>query len=117
MVPTRCLLQNSLWKPVWCALSADIPIACRAMDNMVGVPIIYSLGNFWFSASTLDTGLSQVIIRDDGTIDFRFLPCIQKNYKTSLVTDESEKRRIFDFMESLSVGITIDDDGYVTATE
>ncbi len=33
------------------------------------------------------------------------------------MTDESEKRRIFDFMESLSVGITIDDDGYVTATE
>ena len=60
------------------------------------------------SYTHLDTGLSQVIIRDDGTIDFRFLPCIQKNYKTSLVTDESEKRRIFDFMESLSVGITID---------
>ena len=89
----------------------------QGMEYMDGVPIIYSLGNFWFSASTLDTGLSQVIIRDDGTIDFRFLPCIQKNYKTSLVTDESEKRRIFDFMESLSVGITIDDDGYVTATE
>ena len=89
----------------------------QGMEYMDGVPIIYSLGNFWFSASTLDTGLSQVIIRDDGTIDFRFLPCIQKNYKTSLVTDESEKRRIFDFMESLSVGITIDNDGYVTATE
>lgn len=82
-----------------------------------GVPIIYSLGNFWFSENELDTGLSQVIIEKDGSIRFRFLPCIQKNYQTSLVTDKKEKQRILDDMRRISDGVEIDDEGYVTETE
>lgn len=86
----------------------------QGIQYLDGVPIIYSLGNFWFSSGTLDTGLSQVIINKDGTIQFRFIPCIQRAHKTSLVTDEAEKARILQYMESISTGIAIDEDGYVT---
>lgn len=86
----------------------------QGMTYKEGVPIIYSLGNFWFNQKTLDTGLSQVIIEKDGKIVFRFLPCIQQNYETSLVLNETEKQRILDYMEEISEKVSIDEDGYVT---
>lgn len=89
----------------------------QGMTYMEDVPIIYSLGNFWFSQTTLDTGLSQLVIKEDGSIRFRFIPCIQSGMVTRLVTEETEKNRIFDYMESISTGITIDEDGYVTDAE
>lgn len=78
-----------------------------------GVPIIYSLGNFWFNSNKLDTGIAQLVIRKDGNIDFRFLPCIQKRNQTYLVTEEQEKQRILDYMESISSGVEFDEDGYM----
>lgn len=86
----------------------------QGMEYIDDVPIIFSLGNFWFTGSTIDTGISQIIINKDGSIDFRFIPCIQSEYKTSLVTEETEKERIFDYMESISANISIDEDGYIT---
>ena len=81
-----------------------------------GKPVIYSLGNYWFNAKTIDTGLSQVIIHTDSNeIDFRFLPCIQRGCITSLVEDEGEKQRILNFMQGISEkGVSVDADGYVT---
>lgn len=101
------------------AAGADVIIGghthcLQGMQYIDGVPVIYSLGNFWFSASALDTGMSQVVIHSDGSIDFCFLPCIQKNLTTSLVTEQAEKERIFRYVESISTGIAIDSEGYVT---
>lgn len=79
-----------------------------------GVPIIYSLGNFWFNSVKLDTGVLQLVIQRDGSMDFQFLPCVQSKNRTYLVEDEAEKQRILDYMESISVGVTIDDSGYIT---
>lgn len=84
------------------------------------VPVIYSLGNFWFGSTPTDgvnkkdTGIAQVIIEQQGGIRFRFLPCVQENRQTYLVTDETEKARIIAFEQQLSKGVIIDVDGYVT---
>lgn len=86
------------------------------------VPVIYSLGNFWFGSTPTDgvnkkdTAIAQVIIDADGSIGFRFIPCVQQNRETYLVTDEAEKARIIAFEQNLSKGVTIDADGYVTKT-
>lgn len=81
---------------------------------MDGVPVIYSLGNFWFSSKTLDTGLAVVTIEKDGALSLSFLPCIQKNFKTSLVTEEAEKERIFTFLQKHSApGTQLTEDGTV----
>lgn len=77
------------------------------------VPVIYSLGNFWFSQRTLDTGLLQLLIDTDGDITYRFLPCVQQDLKTSLVTDEQKKQEILSYMERISSGVTLDEDGYL----
>ncbi|MCI5621945.1 MAG: CapA family protein [Lachnospiraceae bacterium] len=100
------------------AAGADVIIGghthcLQGIQYMDGVPIIYSLGNFWFSSETLDTGIAQVRIQEDGTIRFRFIPCLQQEYKTSLVTDATEKQRVLDFMESISTDVSYDADGYV----
>ena len=86
----------------------------QGISYIDGVPVIYSLGNYWFSQATLDTGLAQVILSQDGNVGFRFLPCIQKDMVTSLVTDQTEKEKIFHYMEGISDKVSIDEDGYVS---
>lgn len=82
-------------------------------------PVIYSLGNFWFGSTPTDgvkkkdTAIAQVILQADGSVRFRFVPCVQQNRQTYLVTDAAEKARIIAFEQSLSKGVTIDADGYV----
>lgn len=86
---------------------------CQYVD---GVPVIYSLGNFWFNSNKLDTGISQLVIHRDGSMDFRFLPCIQKRNTTSMAGGD-EWTRILRHMEEISSGVEIDADGYITPAE
>ncbi len=84
----------------------------QGFDMVENVPVIYSLGNFWFSSATLDTGLAKVTIDENGELTLGFIPCIQKNIKTSLVTEESEKQRIFQFMQKHSApGLIVTEEG------
>ncbi|MDD6038945.1 MAG: CapA family protein [bacterium] len=91
----------------------------QGISYIEGVPVIYSLGNFWFGSTPTDgvkkkdTAIAQIIIDQDGQIMFRFVPCVQENQKTYLVTDETEKARIIRFEQSLSSHVTIDSEGYV----
>lgn len=81
-------------------------------------PVIYSLGNFWFGATSTDgisekeTGIAQVVIESDGTLNFRFVPCIQRDQST-YVCEGEEWKRVIEYEESLSTGIAIDIDGYI----
>ena len=77
-----------------------------------GVPVVYSLGNFWFNSKTVDTGMVKVVLNENGLQSLQFIPCLQSGCKTSLVQGE-EKRRILNYMRGLSGSIQIDDDGYV----
>lgn len=88
----------------------------QGCQYMNGVPIIYSLGNFWFNSNKLDTGISQLVIHRDGRMDFRFLPCIQKKNTTSMA-ESGEWIRILDYLESISRGVSIDENGYITPRE
>lgn len=86
----------------------------QGMDYVDGVPVIYSLGNFWFNYKTIDTGISQVVIDNEGNIDFRFLPCVQKNCETYMAEGE-ERQGIIDFMNRISSDDAhIDETGLVT---
>lgn len=87
----------------------------QGFDFVEGVPVIYSLGNFWFSSSTQDTGLARVTIRETGELTLSFLPCIQQGTKTSLVTDEGQRQRILDFMQRHSgPGVVVNTDGSIS---
>jgi len=91
----------------------DHPHILQKIDIIDGVPVIYSLGNFWFNSRPLDTGMVKVTITEEGLQSFQFIPCIQNNCRTSLLEGE-EKARVLDKMRRMSPTVQIDEDGYVT---
>ncbi len=89
----------------------------QGMEYYEGKPIIYSLGNYWFNEKTVDTMLLELHFYGDdlaSQLEVKVVPAIQKDYKTTIVTEESEKKRIFSFLEEISVNISIDENGLVT---
>lgn len=88
------------------------PHCLQQIDMVNGVPVMYSLGNFWFNSRTVDTGMVKVTLNENGLQSLQFVPCLQSGCRTSLVQGE-EKSRILNYMRSLSGGIQIDDEGYV----
>lgn len=92
----------------------DHPHCLQGIEYYKGVPIFYSLGNFWFNSKTRDTGLVEADISREGILEFRFVPCLQKGCRTTLVTDEGERQRIFDFLEGISANVVIDSNGVIT---
>lgn len=80
-----------------------------------GVPIFYSLGNFWFDwdeENSKATGLAQMIIHEDGSADYRFIPCVYDEYTTYKLTLESDIEAAYEYMESISNGVKLDENGY-----
>ena len=91
----------------------DHPHCLQQISIVKGVPVIYSLGNFWFNSKTLDTGMVKVTLNEEGLLSYQFIPCQQSGSKTELLQGE-EKQRVLDYMQSISEGVRIDGDGYVT---
>lgn len=95
----------------------DHPHVLQAIGAVNGKPVAYSLGNFFFTSHTTDTGLLQAVFDPSaGTMTgLRFVPCLQTNTAVQLL-DGSEKTRVLDEMRGLSekCGVSIDDDGWVT---
>lgn len=89
------------------------PHCLQQISVVRGIPVMYSLGNFWFNSRTMDTGMLKVTIDESGLQSYRFIPCLQSGSRTTLLQGE-EKKRILDHMREISVGVQIDEDGYVT---
>ena len=93
------------------------PHCLQGIEFHNGKPIVYSLGNFWFNRQTVDTMLLNIHFHgseDEESIELEIIPAIQANLKTSLVTEPSEKERIFSFLESISINAEINENGIIT---
>ena len=90
----------------------DHPHCLQPIGVIQGVPVIYSLGNFWFNSKTLDTGMVEVTIDETGIVSYQFIPCLQSGCKTTLLQG-AEKERVLAYMRSISEGVRIDEDGFV----
>jgi poly-gamma-glutamate synthesis protein (capsule biosynthesis protein) len=94
----------------------DHPHCLQKLDSVSGVPVAYSLGNFWFNSKSQDTCLVEVGIEKDGEGAglqyFKFIPCRQSDCKT-VELEGDEKARVLQYMRSISPNVTIDDEGYV----
>ena len=86
------------------------PHCLQGLDSVNGVPVIYSLGNYWFNSKALDTALLKVIVEKDGVKTVQIIPARQENCSTSMLYD-GEKQRVLDYLQSLSPNITLDADG------
>ena len=98
---------------------ADVVIGAHShclqgMEFHEGKPIIYSLGNYWFNEKTLDTMLVQLRISgnaDRSNIEVEIIPAVQSGCRTIYAEQEEEQRRIFDFLEEISINVEITDEG------
>ena len=91
----------------------DHPHCLQPIGVIQGVPVIYSLGNFWFNSKTLDTGMVEVVIDETGIVSYQLVPCLQSGCRTTLLQG-AEKERVLAYMRGLSVGVRIDEDGFVS---
>ena len=98
---------------------ADVVIGAHShclqgMEFHEGKPIIYSLGNYWFNEKTLDTMLVQLRISgnaDRSNIEVEIIPAVQTGCRTIYAQEQEEQRRIFDFLEEISINVEITDEG------
>ncbi len=105
--------------PMYAQAGADLiigdhPHVLQKIDIIDGVPCIYSLGNYLFNSSSLDTCLvTATIDTQTKTLkSFQFIPAYQSGCRTKKL-DGSEKDRVINYMRSLSTDVTIDDEGFV----
>ncbi len=98
---------------------ADLIIGTHAhclqgIEYYKNVPIVYNLGNYWFSHYDIDTGLLGVTLGTDDSLDLVFYPATQRDCKTTYVGGEAEGDRILQCMRDYSFNVNIDDDGVIT---
>lgn len=91
----------------------DHPHCLQGIDFIDGVPVFYSLGNFWFNSKSLDTGLLKVTLDEEGGLVCQFLPALQHDCRTDLASG-AEKKRILDYLQCISPDVTIDENGFVS---
>lgn len=117
-------LQNDQRKlaKAYVAAGADLIIGnhshrLQGMEYIDGVPVINSLGNFWFSNGKLYAAILQVVIDEEGNLNIGFIPCIQEDLTTSLLLEETEREYFFKYIADLSEGIGMDEEGNVYAMD
>ena len=92
----------------------DHPHVLQEIGYIGDVPVVYSLGNFWFNSRTLDTCMVTATIREGDLESLQFIPCLQSGCSTSLLED-TEKMRVINYMRSISGTALIDDEGFVSS--
>ncbi len=97
----------------------DHPHVLQGFDYVDGVPVMYSLGNFWFNSKTIDTCAVEAVLEGGAISELRFLPCLQKGCHTTLFTEgDSEFTRIIDTERGYSTSaVHIDELGFVTPAQ
>lgn len=90
----------------------DHPHCLQKMDKVFGVPVIYSLGNFWFNSKTQNSCVIEVTLKEKRLQSFRFMPCKQEGSRTRLL-EGTEKQGVLNYMRGISPNVMIDEEGYV----
>lgn len=90
----------------------DHPHCLQKLDKVLGVPVIYSLGNFWFNSKTQNSCVVEVVLKEKELYSFRFVPCKQEDSRTRLL-EGVEKQGVLNYMRGISPNVMIDEEGYV----
>lgn len=84
----------------------------QGIEYYKGVPIVYCLGNFIFNGSGVDTYAVKAVWNEQGNTTLQVIPVDAENYHTSELTGD-EAQAFYDYLESISFGVTIDENGMV----
>ena len=89
------------------------PHCLQGIEYYNGKPIIYSLGNFLFGTNIDKTAVLQATIEASGESTISILPCKGTNFYTQTISDSNQKAQFYKYLEEISYGITIDENGTV----
>lgn len=89
------------------------PHVLQGIEYYNGKPIIYSLGNFMFYNTIKQTALLQIDIDSKDQLSVSLIPCKAENAKTSEL-DRTQWKKFYEYITSISYGISINEDGVVT---
>ncbi len=92
----------------------DHPHVLQKIEVIEGVPVLYSMGNYLFNSSSLDTGLARVTVdtKEKSIKSLEFIPAKQSGCRTTML-DGAEKKRVIDYINSLSDEPVLDEQGYL----
>ena len=90
------------------------PHVLQNIEYVDGVPVFYSLGNYFFGAAARDTGVLRVTVdaAERSIRSLQFIPMLQ--YRGVSTVEGSEKERVLREMQSVSPGVRIDENGFFT---
>lgn len=91
----------------------DHPHCLQGIDSVNGVPVFYSLGNFWFNSKEVDTAMLKVKIDETGIKQYQIIPAKQIDCST-IYLEGTEKERVLQKLRDLSLNVVIDSDGVVS---
>ena len=78
-------------------------------------PIVYNLGDFIFNSEVKDTGIFQIKLDNNGKMEYYFIPALQKEEYTDILSG-SEKDRVIKRMNEWSINAYIDNTGKIKST-
>ncbi len=89
----------------------------QGMEFYKNVPIVYSVGNFWFNSKNLDSCVITLEVDRAGDMGIKIMPLKQQNCETRLLAGE-DARALYDRVESYEPqGVSIADDGLITPAQ
>lgn len=88
------------------------PHVLQGVEYYNGKPILYSLGNFIFGASTKESVILKLSYTQSGSLKVNLIPCKMQNYQMVRMT-EQEGKELFSRLSSLSFQARISDYGEV----
>lgn len=97
---------------------ADIIVGChphclQGLALVNDVPVIYSLGNYWFNSKTVDTALLKVKVNADGIDSLQMIAARQTGCATNELSG-AEKASVIGYLQNLSPDVSFDEEGFVT---
>ncbi|MBQ4363808.1 MAG: CapA family protein, partial [Oscillospiraceae bacterium] len=96
------------------AVIGDHTHCLQGIEFYKGVPIIYSLGNFWFNGKTQRTALAELRIsgtRSEHSLELSYITAMQSGCAVSCITSDEEEDRYFRYLESISPNCVFDENG------
>ena len=84
----------------------------QGVEYYNGRPIIYNLGNFWFSGSTEELGVLKVSISNEGKIDYQMLLGKEDKFNTVFAVGTTKTSEL-QFLRSISANVVIGENGYL----
>jgi len=85
----------------------------QGIEYYNGVPIVYCLGNYIFNPNMTDTYALKAVWNAEGETVLQVIPVDTRDYLTGELKD-GEAQAFYDYLEGISFGITIDENGMVS---